>query len=1548
MKKTLSSLTLGLLVGLLFTAFLGQEVAHADIFDKIGDLFTTNQNRGITFEDFAAGDTLELSKDGYNTALTSSSDLREFIINIVNFALGFLGLIAVIVVIYGGALYVTAAGEEERTQTGKKAITYAVIGLLIILGSFAFVNTIIGGATTSNDPSNRRYTVGDSFGPSFNASSIQVRTIAEEAYNGFLFLAEAEEEIKNIINDSRKASLQYGNPKNVGVDFQISNLSFADVAVVKAVKSSDVLAFLNSTKSKLANIRSKVPKFSKTYTEVNNIIRVLERDIDEIKGYPRVLLEYEFGFNDSSSETNFSEGGLEIKNGQLQDCGFYKDLVKNCERYPKKLFTKWVSIQKEINDLSGSGPRSIAKIFKPMKEDYIKELDEQLDEFVQLKQSLSNIEAVQKGDLGKLYNETINAFGHKTATSNNNSLKTFLNGWGISNDDNRVDTVGSILFTALEKQLEFAEGVAKLQPVQAHLRANVTNGNAPLVVTFDVLDSIDPAGGTIVDANVDWSNIGGNATFDGKFVDIGNAVSCSAPIDKASSNSSDKADFGAAFRQCTFRYPGTYIATVKVKSNDPSKYVEGLSSLVIKVNPPTTKINLDLKTGSQNVPVISYYDNGLLKIDKDFVAVTLDEAKSGITFDATKTLNAANYKWDFGNSDEVVGTGNEFSKQTVNFKSEGKYKITLEVMSELGELDRKIFTLDVSKVAARIRVKPLSGISIGTPTVIDGTASSASAGKIKSYKWKLEKVLLNGKTEEINLGENASKSSFPHTFNEPGKYMATLTIAGDLNTATTQEEILVESKPPVALFKESFPDQTQPGTVFLDGKKSYDPDGSDANLSYKWSISPDSEGGNKWELVEGSSLQDRTPKVKFKQKGDYDITLRVSDPDTQSGGLVEEFSEITKTITVENVLDLSWSENQQVTANLEKDGKATLDFQILSEYSETSTTTYKIEFGDGDVSSGDIVGGKTITHSYTEGGEYQVSVTVYDDRDNGTTIKRRVFIGGGDDPLAKISLFVNGTEYSDLSKPIEVHKKDTLTFDASSSKNLDGTGRDLKYSWDFGDTEKSSRKIATHTYSELSPKNPGYFTVKLLVFDKDDPVASDEDSIRIKVASKPPKFSSIQITPDAASSDLVTPVGVNVRAFGVEDEDGEVVQYRWWYYDIADPDDPKGIQITQSPTAKITIGTNGTKGQTKRYGFGLEILDSDNKKASSEDILENEQIPTLEVINGENQLPTATLKVDSTKVFIGDKITFSSASKDPDGNIVKYIWDFEGDGFFNNAPTTNSTVEHEYRDKNLDGYQVRLKVIDDKGGEAISAPVRIFVDTLTAPPKAAFTYEVKNGQVVFKNNSTSDSANGATIVSNIWDFDTDVQFTEADSDGDGDAQNDSDSTEREPIHKYKEAGTYPVKLTVIDSHGAKDEVINDVKFIPGQSSSPSTTFDLGAEPGQKLEDKQSDLLAVLKTTPAPAADGIVYVLGTEGPVTFNFVDSQGSISEFIIDKNIYFDTNQNGTSDDDLDFKTVLPGTWKTNFNKEWGKIVVRLTVKDIYGNTHSTHREIKFKEQLN
>lgn len=70
-------------------------------------------------------------------------DLKDLIMTVVQILLGFLGIVAVIIILYGGYLYMTSEGEPDKIDKAKKVIINAVIGLAIILSAFAIVTYVI-------------------------------------------------------------------------------------------------------------------------------------------------------------------------------------------------------------------------------------------------------------------------------------------------------------------------------------------------------------------------------------------------------------------------------------------------------------------------------------------------------------------------------------------------------------------------------------------------------------------------------------------------------------------------------------------------------------------------------------------------------------------------------------------------------------------------------------------------------------------------------------------------------------------------------------------------------------------------------------------------------------------------------------------------------------------------------------------------------------------------------------------------------------------------------------------------------------------------------------------------------------------------------------------------------------------------------------------------------------------------------------------------------------------------------------------------------------
>lgn len=79
---------------------------------------------------------------GLNGAL-SATDPRIIIGRIIQWALSFLGVIAIVLTMYAGFLWMTSGGDEEKISQAKKILTNAIIGLAIILSAWGITTFIL-------------------------------------------------------------------------------------------------------------------------------------------------------------------------------------------------------------------------------------------------------------------------------------------------------------------------------------------------------------------------------------------------------------------------------------------------------------------------------------------------------------------------------------------------------------------------------------------------------------------------------------------------------------------------------------------------------------------------------------------------------------------------------------------------------------------------------------------------------------------------------------------------------------------------------------------------------------------------------------------------------------------------------------------------------------------------------------------------------------------------------------------------------------------------------------------------------------------------------------------------------------------------------------------------------------------------------------------------------------------------------------------------------------------------------------------------------------
>lgn len=83
-----------------------------------------------------------LEKAGEITGIAKGT-IPEYVGKIIKTVIEILGVILVALIIYGGIVYATSAGNEEQITTGKNILTYAIIGVTICALAFALTDYVL-------------------------------------------------------------------------------------------------------------------------------------------------------------------------------------------------------------------------------------------------------------------------------------------------------------------------------------------------------------------------------------------------------------------------------------------------------------------------------------------------------------------------------------------------------------------------------------------------------------------------------------------------------------------------------------------------------------------------------------------------------------------------------------------------------------------------------------------------------------------------------------------------------------------------------------------------------------------------------------------------------------------------------------------------------------------------------------------------------------------------------------------------------------------------------------------------------------------------------------------------------------------------------------------------------------------------------------------------------------------------------------------------------------------------------------------------------------
>ena len=240
-----------------------------------------------------------------------------------------------------------------------------------------------------------------------------------------------------------------------------------------------------------------------------------------------------------------------------------------------------------------------------------------------------------------------------------------------------------------------------------------------------------------------------------------------------------------------------------------------------------------------------------------------------------------------------------------------------------------------------------------------------------------------------------------------------------------------------------------------------------------------------------------------------------------------------------------------------------------------------------------------------------------------------------------------------------------ITFDASASSDPDGMI--TSFAWDFGDGVLGAGQVTTHAYGA-----PGTYVAALTVTDNE--TLTDTATRTVTIDAPPGALFTISPSP-AEPGEVVT---FDATA---SNGSGRIVRYDWAFGDGA---------FGSGAVATHAYAAPGTYSITLVVEDNASLTDSDTQ--------------TLRV----NAPPEPALAVNATQSFIGVPLRFDgSSSRDPDGTIASFAWEF-GDG----ANATGATATHAYAAKGT--FTATLTVVDNDGRS--NATMRV-VAIVNRPPR---------------------------------------------------------------------------------------------------------------------------------------------------------------------------------------------------------------------------------------
>ena len=662
--------------------------------------------------------------------------------------------------------------------------------------------------------------------------------------------------------------------------------------------------------------------------------------------------------------------------------------------------------------------------------------------------------------------------------------------------------------------------------------------------------------------------------------------------------------------------------------------------------------------------------------------------------------------------------------------------------------------------------------SAGSETLTKPTYIIANDGPVPAFDYNIldSDVYFTNNTSggltyfwEFGDGQTSTEVNPIHQYLQDGLYVVNLYATNSCGTTSIQQVIEVVTPPQPNFTADptfgcnpltvNFQDQSSPNTQF-----------------WAWTF----PGGNP------ATSNEQNPTVVYDAPGTYSVTLQAINTTGSNSITITDYI----TVSPSPVPGFDFT----ITGN-------TVDFNNTS----TNATSYEWDFGDMNSSTEE-----NPSHTYANGGTYEVSLTAISDCGEVTTSQTIeiqaapiagfiadttsgctpltvqfsdqstnadswdwTFEGGNpassteqnptvtyDNPgTFNVSLTVSNAIGEDMTTEENyITVNTTPTADFSSTTNglqVDFTNNSTNadsYEWDFGDTNSSSETNPSHTYAA-----DGTYEVMLTATNECGSVTTSQ-SITIT-------------TPPTAGFNADIMSGCTPLTVQFSDQSSANATAWNWTFEGGNP----ASSTEQNPS--VTYNNPGT--------FNVSLTVSN---AAGEDVTTQEDYITV------NTTPTASFSSTTN----GLQVDFTNNSTNADS----YEWDF---GDSNSSSETNPT--HTYA---ADGtYEVTLTATNECGSVTTSQSI-----TITTLPTAGFNADIMSGCTPLTVQFSDQSSANATAWN--WTFE---------------GGNPASSTQQNPSVTYNNPGTFNVSLTVSNAAGediAPQEDYITVNTIPTANFSSTT------------------------------------------------------------------------------------------------------------------------------